>query len=149
MSAIHAEAVELGVASRFILLGALPRMVLFERARQADLGIVLFADAMKIPMVGASVKPFDYLGCGLPLLVNDSEEWKLFYVDKGVAKSADPASANEIATAINWYYEKPALCRKMTKQGHRLILSEWKYDWQFQKIVEKLHLSTGKIGQST
>jgi hypothetical protein len=34
-------------------------------------------------MAGASNKPFDYLACGVPLLVSDLLDWRMMFVKPG------------------------------------------------------------------
>ena len=41
-------------------------------------------------MVGASNKPFDYMACGLPLLVTDLPEWTSTFVEPGYARACNP-----------------------------------------------------------
>ena len=47
-------------------------------------------DLNMLHMVAASNKPFDYMACGLPLLVTDLPEWVETFVKPGYALACDP-----------------------------------------------------------
>ena len=47
-------------------------------------------------MVGASNKPFDYMACGLPLLVTDLPEWTSTFVEPGYARACNPDDTDVI-----------------------------------------------------
>ena len=47
-------------------------------------------------MVGASNKAFDYMACGLPLLVTDLPEWVTAFVEPGYARACNPDDPDSI-----------------------------------------------------
>lgn len=135
-----AKAKELGVGSRVIYYGALSLDSLFEKTRSCDLGIALFDRNFREPMVGASNKPFDYMACGLPLLINDSAEWTHFFEKPGFGKSCNPESAESIAETIGQLLAHPEKLNEMTQLSLDKIKTEWNYETQFapiQKWLEK------------
>jgi glycosyltransferase involved in cell wall biosynthesis len=90
-------------------------------------------------MVGASNKPFDYLACGLPILMNDSKDWVEFFEKEGLGKSCNPESAESIAAAIRELLSDTDQFYKMRKLGLNKISTEWNYEAQFapiQKLLE-------------
>jgi spore maturation protein CgeB len=89
-------------------------------------------------MTGASNKPFDYLACGLALLVSQLPDWEEMFVRPGYAISCDPTSAESLATAMGWLYEHPEEVRAMGERGRRRILKDWNYDHQFQPVLNML-----------
>jgi len=89
-------------------------------------------------MVGASNKPFDYLACGMPLLVSALSTWEDTYVRPGYGRSCDPQDVESVAEAIQWYVEHPEKRREMGERGRRRILEEWNYERQFEPVREKL-----------
>jgi glycosyltransferase involved in cell wall biosynthesis len=129
----------LGVADRVSYLGTPPsRKELYALAQQADVGLVLFDREFREPMAGASNKPFDYLACGLALLVTDIPEWEHLYVAAGCARSCDPSSPNAIAATIRWFLDHPSQTRAMGEAGRQRVASEWNYETQFRPVAESI-----------
>jgi glycosyltransferase involved in cell wall biosynthesis len=139
---LKAEAQRLGIQKRFEYLGAFPRKDLLPLCRNADVGLSLMptttSDLNEQAMTGASNKPFDYLACGVPLLVSDLPDWKELFVEPGYALACDPADPYSIAQALSWFVEHPGQTRQMGDQGRRRILNEWNYESQFQKVLERM-----------
>ncbi len=133
-----AKAKSIGVESRVVYEGALSRGPLYDKARLCDLGLSLFARIFREPMVGASNKPFDYMACGLPLLINDSSEWVDFFENRGVAKSCNPESSESIAKTIQELRNAPDKIRIMKDLGLKKITSEWNYESQFAPVLKVL-----------
>jgi glycosyltransferase involved in cell wall biosynthesis len=126
---------QLGVADRVRYLGTLPdRASLLELCYRYDVGVALFPRAARQPMVGASNKPFDYLACGLALLVSDSAEWRDSYVAPGLARACDPKNPESIANALRWFLEYADETREIRKRGRQQILESWNYESQFGPI---------------
>jgi glycosyltransferase involved in cell wall biosynthesis len=129
---------ELGVANRFVSHGAIPLGPLLEATAEADVGVVALAGDFNEPMVGASVKPFEYLACGLPLLTNRTPEWEDFFGASGVALACDPDDPDDIASAVRQLRDDPERRLAMAARGSELIRSQWNYEVQFAKVLEVL-----------
>lgn len=133
---------ELGIKERIEFLGAVPtRTQLLERCQKCDIGIALFPQTSLQHMSGASNKPFDYLACGLALLVSDLPDWKQMYVEPGCGLSCNPDQPESIATAINKFLENSDKMRQMGEIGRKQILQHWNYEQQFMEVYKKLCLS--------
>ncbi len=129
----------LGVSGRVEFLGALPRRAeLLRQCCNADIGLALFTKPTREPMVGASNKPFDYLACGLALLVSDLPDWRRVYVEPGYGLACDPDDPASIAAALRWFLEHPEEMRAMGERGRQRILEEWNYERQFAPVLERL-----------
>jgi glycosyltransferase involved in cell wall biosynthesis len=89
-------------------------------------------------MAGASNKAFDYLACGLPLIVSDVPEWQELYVKTGFALACVPEHPASIAKAITWFLEHPTDLWQMGERGRQRICAEWNYETQFQPVVDML-----------
>lgn len=128
---------ELGISERIEYIGTLPtREKLLEYCQRCDVGIALFSKESIQPMPGASNKPFDYLACGLPLLVSHLPDWKQIYVEPGYGLACNPDNPESIAAALKWYLEHPVETRKMGDRGRQRILDEWNYEMQFTPVIE-------------
>lgn len=134
---------ELGVADRIEFLGPLPRAIMLDYCKKSDIGLALISPGvgsinMKY-MTGASNKPFDYMACGLALLVSDLVDWKEMYVHPGYALACNPNSAQSIADAISWYAQDKDRIREMGEQGRIRIAAEWNYERQFAPVLQRLN----------
>jgi glycosyltransferase involved in cell wall biosynthesis len=123
--------------------GAVPdREALFARMAGMHLGWIAYdergADLNLRHLAGASNKAFDYLAAGLPLIVNDSPEWRELFVDSGVARCCRADDPDAIAVVFRWAYENPKEVAAMGSMGRRRILQEWNYEAQFSPVVAVL-----------
>jgi glycosyltransferase involved in cell wall biosynthesis len=136
------EARNVGVADRVQFLGVLDRQALMESCRKATVGLALMptlsADPNMSAMAGASNKPFDYMACGLALVVSDLPEWKAMYVEPGYALACDPDDARSIAAALARLDEDAEGTRTMGERGARRILEEWNYETQFSRVMAEI-----------
>jgi glycosyltransferase involved in cell wall biosynthesis len=133
------RAEEAGVERRVEYVGTPPtRKELYTQAAMADAGLVLFARQFREPMAGASNKPFDYLACGLPVLVTDTPEWMDMYVRTGCGLAANPESAESIAGAVRTWLADPGSGSAMGACGRRRVASEWNYETQFEPVKRLL-----------
>ena len=140
---LRALAVTLGISHRVEFVGTIPtRDELFARCREADIGLAFMPkishDINEQAMTGASNKPFDYLACGLPLLVSDLPDWRALFVENNLALPVDPEDATSIAAAIRWLLERPGELRTMGERGRQRILAEWNYEKQFLPVLQCL-----------
>jgi glycosyltransferase involved in cell wall biosynthesis len=131
-------AIQCGVESRVEYVGVHNREKLFQMSQTCHLGLSLFRRKFVEPMVGASNKPFDYLACGMPLLINDTPEWTHFFGPWGVAKSCNPESPESIASAIRGLIENPEEYQQMRNRAVQKISSDWNYESQFAPIKKIL-----------
>jgi glycosyltransferase involved in cell wall biosynthesis len=138
---------KLRVAHRLDLRNAVPRQHLFEVCRHCDIGLALMpgnsTDMNEQNMTGASNKAFDYLACGLPMLVSDLPDWRKMYVDAGVALACDPGDPASIAAALRWFLDHPEEMRAMGERGRKRILAEWNYEAQFAPVLSRLGTRAG------
>ena len=88
-------------------------------------------------MTGASNKAFDYLACGLPVLVSDSRlarhvrRWRLH----AALRSAEPQALPAPSAASS---ARPDLARSMGEKGRQRILVEWNYETCFNPVLRRM-----------
>mgnify|MGYP001796579963 CR=1 FL=1 len=138
-----ARAAELGISDRVVFHGALKRDLLYSRANQAHVGLSVFVQKFVEPMVGASNKPFDFLGCNMALLVNDTTEWHDFAVVRKIALPCDPTDSTSIARAIEKLYHDRKQLRQMADRGRTLVETEWNYEAQFAPVLDRIEMLLG------
>lgn len=136
-------AVKLGIQEQYIeCISGVPRHKLLELAKDCDIGLALMpinsSNFNLKYLTGASNKPFDYLACGLPLVVSDLPDWKQMYVEPGYGLACNPEDANSIADVLRWYLEHPLEMKAMGERGRQRILNEWNYETQFEVVKNQL-----------
>jgi glycosyltransferase involved in cell wall biosynthesis len=134
---------ELGVEDRIEILGVLAtRADVLDQCRRADIGLALTPvvtdDFSMQTMAGASNKAFDYMACGLPLVVSDLPDWRNLYVDSGYAFGCRPDDPVSIECAVRRLIDDPVIMRAMGERGRQRIEHEWNYEMQFAKVREHL-----------
>jgi glycosyltransferase involved in cell wall biosynthesis len=140
---MSAKARELGISHRVDLVGALPdRIEIMRRCWQSDIGLALMPmhsqDVNMQAMAGASNKAFDYLACGLALLVSELPDWKAMFVEPGYGLACVPDDPSSLERALRWLLDNPAELRAMGERGRQRIEREWNYDSQFQELSKQL-----------
>lgn len=137
------QAAALGIAGRIQFLGSLPqRQELLEQCREASVGLALMPldskDQNEQSMAGASNKPFDYLACGLPVVVSDLPAWRQMFVAPGYALTCNPDKPESIEAALRWFVTHGSETRQMSERGRGRILREWNYEARFRGVLHEL-----------
>jgi glycosyltransferase involved in cell wall biosynthesis len=136
------EAKRLRIDDQVNFVGALPRKEVLARAASCDVGLAFMplrgSDINMHNMTGASNKPFDYLACGLALLVSARPDWKAMFVQPGYARDCDPFDADSIAAQLHCFLLHQDVIREMGERGRQRILKEWNYESQFAQVLELL-----------
>src|SRR6266481_40774 len=139
---LHRLAKRLGVLHRVQFLGPVPRSRLMELVATCDIGLSLMPnetdDFNQQAMIGASNKAFDYLTCGLPLLVRHLPDWLDAYVTTGYGHDCDHNDPRSIAGKLLWFANNGEEMRAMGERGRQKILAEWNYETQFSQVAAVL-----------
>jgi glycosyltransferase involved in cell wall biosynthesis len=135
-----------GLPSMVEYLGTLPsRKDLLRSASRAHVGLCLMPNQSKDinmqHMVGASNKVFDYMACGLPLLVTNLPDWVTAFVEPGYALGCDPDSPDSIGAALRWYLEHPSVRGQMGQKCQEKIRKAWNYESMFVNVMDKIENS--------
>lgn len=133
----------LGLGDRVRYVGMLPsRADVLAHAATCDVGLALMPAVTDDPnenaMAGASNKAFDYLSCGLPLVVSDRPEWVRLFVDAGVARASDAGDVSQLADVLTWYASHGQERVAMGERGRQLVARAWSYEQQFAPVLERL-----------
>ena len=136
------RAASLGIAQHVHVLPVMPREVMLDRTAEGDLGLALMPkttnDVNESTMAGASNKAFEYLACGVPLLVTDLDDWKRMFVDAGVALSCDPDEVGSIQSALEYAISHRDELERMGGLGRRQVDREWNYEMQFAPVIHAM-----------
>lgn len=138
-------ATELEVRDRVEFLNSMPRYELLEWCKKCDVGIAFMPkkteDINLKHMIGASNKVFDYMACGLALLVCDLPDWQQMYVEPGYGLACDPEDVQSVCAAVDWFLEHFPQMRQMGELGRQRITQDWNYENQFKPVMEILQNS--------
>ncbi len=139
-AALMTKARALGVEERVQIIQAVNHSDLFDISNECHVGLALMpktsTDVNMINMTGASNKPFEYMACGLPILVSDKDDWHDMFVCPGYGLSCDPDSVDSIAQSLMWFVKHPAERAQMGEAAQRKIYSDWNYDQKFSQVVD-------------
>ena len=139
---IKALSTHLGVGERLEIIDAMPRHELLRWAGESDIGLALMPvgsdDTNLVAMTGASNKVFDYLACGLPLIVSNLPDWGKMYVETGYGLACNPEDVDSIVNVVQWFLKNPEEMRAMGDQGRQKILDDWNYESQFKLVENQL-----------
>ena len=118
---LRARAGELGLGERLEFAGTLPtRAELISMCGRHDVGLALMpleSDDLNMgSMAGASNKPYDYLACGLALLVSSRPDWEQMFVEPGFGFSCNPSSVQSVADALSAFAAEPETTRTMGEE---------------------------------
>lgn len=143
LATLRKQAQVLGLLSRVEFVGPLQRAKVLSYCSQGDVGLAFIpratTDFNEQCMTGASNKAFEYLACGLALLVSDRPDWQTMFVEPGYGIACDPEDAESIAAALRWFLEHPAAMRAMGERGRQQIAAQWHYERQFAPVLEQLN----------
>jgi glycosyltransferase involved in cell wall biosynthesis len=120
-------------------LGAMPRKQLLCCASKAHVGLSLTPKHSNNynlrHLVGASNKLFDYMACGLPVLVSDLPEWVSAFVEPGYGRACDPDDPDSIETELRWFLDHPQERREMGRKCQNKIREAWNYETMFAGVL--------------
>ena len=137
LAKLQGLAQELGIPRSLEFSGLLQRAELMEYCQSCDIGLAVLPQNSSDPnladMFGASNKVFDYLACGLALLISQTSGWEEL---TPYGLTCDPADPSSIAEALEYFCEHPAAVRAMGERGRQRILEEWNYERHFHPVVE-------------
>jgi glycosyltransferase involved in cell wall biosynthesis len=136
-------AAEHGAENLIESLGHIPRQDLLKTAaRKGHVGLALMpkqaTDINFQHMVGASNKAFDYMACGVPLLVTDLPDWFTTFVAPAYARACDPGDPDSIEAELRWYLEHPKERREMGRLCQEKIRNDWNYEKAFGDVLAAL-----------
>ena len=133
-------AASLGVANRVFVAPPVSRSELFELCREGEVGLAFFAEPTGLAdsYAGASNKVFDYLCCGMPVLIANTVEWQNFFRGAGLALACEPSSPESIAASVLWFFNHREETRLMGERGRQKILQDWNYEAQFEPVLRFL-----------
>lgn len=119
--------------NKITYLGVFPLEKVYGVLNQADLGVSLL-HPLENHMTCLPVKTFEYMACGIPMIMSDFPVWKSAF--EGVALFADPLSVKNIAEVIDSAYENRDLLKQMGTAGYERVRREFSWENESKALVD-------------
>jgi len=97
----------------------------------ADAGIVCLLPAPNY-IDAMPIKLFEYMAAGLPVIASGFPLWKEIVEGNRCGVCVDPCDPRDIACAIVYLAQNPALCETMGENGRKAVLE--KYNWESESV---------------
>jgi len=105
-----------------------PYEEMYREIRKGKIGLVIMKPEFYNAYIGLPNKLFDYMLCKLPVIASDLPEIGRIVKESRCGILVDPTNPNEIANAICYLLENPAVARKMGKRGKWMV--EKRLNWK-------------------
>ncbi|HQF28494.1 MAG TPA: glycosyltransferase [Bacteroidia bacterium] len=112
-------------------LGTVEADKIFSYIKAADLGIITFLPKPN-HLTTLATKPFEYMACGLPMIMSDFDYWKSFFGEASLY--VDPSDSIAIAKMVDLLAGDEEKLSHMKANNIKLATNE--YNWQMER--EKL-----------
>lgn len=114
-------------------LGVVKPYEIFEYVKKADCGIVTFLP-MPNHLTTLATKPFEYMACGLPIIMSDFKYWKDFFGES--AAYTNPESPMEIAQCIDELRSSREKLSSMAEKNFYLAQNEYNWTVESAKLID-------------
>ncbi|MBU2650555.1 MAG: glycosyltransferase family 4 protein [Bacteroidetes bacterium] len=101
--------------------------------QQADVGIATLYPAQNF-LRSLPVKAFEYMACGLPMIMSDFPYWKEIF--GSCALFADPQSPGDVAEKIARLAGDPGLTRQLGEAGRKAVSDSYSWEKEQDKLME-------------
>jgi glycosyltransferase involved in cell wall biosynthesis len=81
------------------------------------------------------IKMFEYMACGLPIIVSNFPYWVKLLESENCAIFVDPKNENEIARAIDYIIKNEGIATEMGERGKKLVLQKFNWEVEEQKLL--------------
>jgi glycosyltransferase involved in cell wall biosynthesis len=125
---------ELGIDHLVNLGGVIPHD---EMAATLSLARIAVCPLQKIPkfMNNIPVKVFESWACGLPVIATDLPPIRPFFAHREIGMLFKPGDAAELASAIQYFFESPALIAESGRRARQLIVERYNAAIEVHKLL--------------
>lgn len=109
-------------------LGTVEADKIFAYIKAADIGIITFLPKPN-HLTTLATKPFEYMACGLPIIMSDFEYWKSFFGEASLY--VDPEDSLAIANIVDSLAGDPE--KLLNMKQHNIKLAAEEYNWQIER----------------
>lgn len=132
------------LSDRVVLLPVLSYSELPSLTNICDIGMGVMVDEKENDsynikyLAGASNKLVEYMACGLPCVVPDSDSYKTYIEEKKLGICVSPSSPKDIADGIKSLLENLTLYKYFSANCHNYFKEHFNFDKQFEKVLQQL-----------
>jgi len=119
---------EKNLTQRVEFVGNIPYKDISAYLRMSTAGLLPHQPIERYSKTPYSIKLFEYMGCGLPVIVSRLPELTKIVEGAGCGVLVDPTKPEDMAKAMTWVMENPAAAKALGKNGRKAV--EEKYNWQ-------------------
>ncbi|MEA3475256.1 MAG: glycosyltransferase family 4 protein [Candidatus Cloacimonadota bacterium] len=118
-------------------IGEVPREKIHEYLYLADCGIIPLR-RLQLYKGALPSKIFDYMGCGLPILLGIKGEAQKIVEKSGTGITFEPDDSEDLAQKILWLKRNPEILKKMSSKGKTFVLNNFNRKKEAQKLEQEL-----------
>jgi len=113
--------------------GFVPLMDVFGYQKAADIGLVNF---LPVPNHYDALpnKPFEYMACGLPIVMTNFPKWVGFFSTCALFVNCD--DPKDISQKINTLLSDDQLADKLGENGRKLVFNELSWEVESRKLID-------------
>jgi glycosyltransferase involved in cell wall biosynthesis len=116
-------------------LGFLDRRAMAEKLGQSHVGLVTY---LPVPnhVEAQPNKLFEYMAAGIPIIASDFPLWRQIVADLPCGRCVNPESPTEIAQAVQFVLEHPAVAQQWAANGRAAIRTRFNWQSEERKLLE-------------
>lgn len=124
-------------------MGNVDRQQLHHLLEKCFCGLVLFKG--RWCQTAIPNKFFEYAGGGLPIIASNFDLWKNIFVDKSApfVLFVNPDDSQEIAVAIDKFYENKALAKQLCENGRNAVKNKYNFESEMKWYLKWLKNDDG------
>jgi glycosyltransferase involved in cell wall biosynthesis len=140
----EAEIMQSGGSGKIRFLGWQDLSTIRELMFSADIGVICFLPEPN-HVKAVPNKLFEYMAAGLPVIASNFSLWKDYVEGNGCGICVNPQDPQEIAGAIGYLIDRPALRQKMGERGRKACREKYNWENEGRKLL-RLYAQVGKTG---
>jgi glycosyltransferase involved in cell wall biosynthesis len=120
--------------SNFVFLPYTDYLNVFEYLSKVKIGIIPLPPYKKF-MKNIPLKMFEFMGCGIPMVLSDLPPSRQFISGENCAFAVEPDNIGEYVTAIKTLLENPEKAIEMGHNGKKLVFEKYNWDFEEKKLI--------------
>jgi glycosyltransferase involved in cell wall biosynthesis len=118
---------------RIRFLGLVKPDEVFDAMHNSRCGVVL-SHPIGNYLESYSTKMFEYMACGIPVVVSDFPFWQQLVADADCGVTVDPLRPEGVVKAVEALCRDPEEARRLGENGRRAILERYNWENEFAKL---------------
>lgn len=131
----QAAAEHRGLGENFVFLPSAGYLQVSQYLRRARIGIIPLP-AFKKFLKNIPLKMFEFMGCGMPVVLSDLPPSRQFIRDTGSAVAVQPDDIDEYAEAVSSLLKDSSAAGSMGKRGKQLVYEKYNWSREEGKLME-------------